>query len=244
MPIRLPWPMSSGRLTVGSEPQRAGPAEVDPVQPAIDLKRFAQPSRAPRQISQARSTPRFRSMIATPMVGSIALIRTPAPMPSRLARDVEHERDAIGEIDIGVPALEEKRAVARGDAAIGVTRGIADPVGLGRSTWRPPAAPSARVRTSILPRRKRARSAVSTGISARSSTRRAAPLPRSLSSHSLDPLRPRRPRFERVGEVLGLAGDLAVRELHDAHRIGRPAVVGRGWIPSPRGRPRRRCVEP
>src|SRR5271165_5815348 len=93
------------------------------------------------------------------------------------------------------------------------------------STMRPPAAPSASTRTSILPTRKRASSAVSTGISARSSTRGvAAAAP--ISSHSLDPLRARRPGFERVGEVLGLAGHLAIPELHDAHRIGRPAVIG------------------
>src|SRR6185437_16824646 len=51
--------------------------------------------------------------------------------PRPLARDIEHERDAIGEIDISVSALEEKRAIARGHAAIGVTRGVADDIGLG-----------------------------------------------------------------------------------------------------------------
>src|SRR5450755_505341 len=92
------------------------------------------------------------------------------------------------------------------------------------STMRPPAAPSANVRTSSLPMRKRASWAVSTGSSARSSTRGrtiAAP----ISSRSLDPLRARRSGLERVGKVLGLAGHLAILELHDAHRIGRPAVI-------------------
>src|SRR5271170_3803262 len=89
---------------------------------------------------------------------------------------------------------------------------------------RPPAAPSASIRTSILPMRKRASSAVSTGSSDRSSTPgRAAVAP--ISSHSLNPSRPRRSRLERVGKVLGLAGDLAIQELHDAYRIGRPAVI-------------------
>src|SRR5271166_1843201 len=89
---------------------------------------------------------------------------------------------------------------------------------------RPPAMPSACIRTSILPMRKRASSAVSTGSSARSSTRgRAIVAP--ISSHSLNPTRARGPGFERVGKVLGLAGHLPIQELHDAHRIGRPAVI-------------------
>src|ERR1700722_18715750 len=39
------------RLTVGSEPQRAGLTKVDPIQPAIDRQGCAQPSRSPRQVS-------------------------------------------------------------------------------------------------------------------------------------------------------------------------------------------------
>src|SRR5271155_6127200 len=93
------------------------------------------------------------------------------------------------------------------------------------STMRPPATPSASIRTSILPMRKRASSPVSTGISARSSTRgRATVGP--ISFHSLNPTRARGSGFERVGKVLGLAGHFAILELHDAQRIGRPAVIG------------------
>src|SRR5271169_4336522 len=92
------------------------------------------------------------------------------------------------------------------------------------STMRPPATPSASVRTSILPTRKRASSAVSTGISARSSTRgRRTVAP--VSCHSLNPTRARGSGLERVGKVLGLAGDLAIEKLLDAHRIGQPAVI-------------------
>jgi hypothetical protein len=72
--------------------------------------------------------------------------------------------------------------------------------------------------------RKRASWAVSTGISARSSTRgrtNVAP----ILSHSLNPTRARGSRFERGGKVLGLAGHLAIQELHEAHRTGRPAVI-------------------
>src|SRR5271165_6299650 len=89
---------------------------------------------------------------------------------------------------------------------------------------RPPATPSDSIRTSILPMRKRASWAVSTGSSARSSARGGATVA-PISSHSLNPTRARGSRLERVGKVLGLAGHLAIQELHDAHRIGRSAVI-------------------
>jgi hypothetical protein len=38
-------------------------------------------------------------------------------------------------------------------------------------------------------------------------------------------MRARRSGLERIGEVLGLAGHLAIEELHEAHRIGRLAVI-------------------
>src|SRR5271165_1491172 len=47
-----------------------------------------------------------------------------------------------------------------------------------------------------------------------------------ISPHPLNPLRARRSWLERVAKVLGLAGHLAIPELHDAHRIRRLAVIG------------------
>src|SRR3954447_7095539 len=92
------------------------------------------------------------------------------------------------------------------------------------STMRPPATPSASIRTSILPMRKRASWMVSTGISPRSSTHgRTTVAP--ISSHPLNQVRARRSGLEGVAKVLGLAGHLAIQELHDAHRIGRLAVI-------------------
>src|SRR5271163_2525869 len=100
------------------------------------------------------------------------------------------------------------------------------------STMRPPATPSGSVRTSTFPRRKRARSTVSTGISARSNGRgRVAGAP--ISRHSLDPLRARRPGLEGIGKVLSLARDLAIHELHDAHCVGRSAVIGQDELRDP-----------
>ena len=119
-------------------------------------------------------------------------------------------------------ALEEERTIARGHAAIGVTRGITDSYA-SVSTIRPATTPSATVRTSILPIRKRASPVVSTGISARSTRGRSTvdgdfiPFARSLGRAHVG--------LEWVGEVLGLAGHLAIQELHDAHRIGRLTVI-------------------
>src|SRR5271165_3784783 len=93
------------------------------------------------------------------------------------------------------------------------------------STMRPPATPSAKTRTSILPMRKRASWALSTGISPRSS-RRGGAIVVSISSHSLNQMGARRSGLERVAKVLGLAGHPAIQELHDAHRVGRLAVIG------------------
>jgi hypothetical protein len=47
-----------------------------------------------------------------------------------------------------------------------------------------------------------------------------------VSGHPLDPLRTRRPRLERIAEILGLAGHLSIEELHDAHGVRRPPIIG------------------
>jgi hypothetical protein len=41
----------------------------------------------------------------------------------------------------------------------------------------------------------------------------------------VDQVRPRRPRLERIAEVLRLAGDLSVAEFHDADGVRRHAVI-------------------
>src|SRR5271166_3101064 len=94
-----------------------------------------------------------------------------------------------------------------------MTRGVADAICLGLDDAAA-ATPSANTRTSILPMRKRASWAVSTGISVRSSTRGRA-IVVSTSSHSLDQMGARRSGLERLAEVLGLAGHPAIQELRD-----------------------------
>src|SRR3954453_17675270 len=54
-----------------------------------------------------------------------------------------------------------------------------------------------------------------------------------VSGHPLDPLRARRPRLERIAEILGLAGHLPLTELHDAHGVGRPPVIGQNIFSDP-----------
>src|SRR5271170_6910035 len=118
------------RLTIRSEPQRAGLTEVDPVEPAINLQGRAQPSGAPRQVSHS-----FGAAISLHDRDAKGWLDRPdqnaRTHAGRLARDVQHERDAKSEIDICVPALEEECTIALGDAAIGMTRGVADSICLG-----------------------------------------------------------------------------------------------------------------
>ena len=118
------------RLTIGSEPQRAGSAKVGSVQSAIDLQCLAQPSWAPREVSQpfgaaiSRHDPDAQSWLdcADQDARSYA---------GRLARDVQHERGPISEIDVSVPVREEECSIARCHAAPGVAGGIADLIRLG-----------------------------------------------------------------------------------------------------------------
>src|SRR5271166_778186 len=83
------------RLTVRSEPQRARLTEVDPVQPAINPQGFAQPSRAPRQVSYT-----LGAAVSLHDCDADGRLDRPGQnaraQAGRLARDVQHERAAIG----------------------------------------------------------------------------------------------------------------------------------------------------
>src|SRR3954464_1308987 len=54
-----------------------------------------------------------------------------------------------------------------------------------------------------------------------------------VSGHTLDPFGARRPRLERIGEILGLAGHLPPDEFHDAHGVRRPPVIGQDIFSDP-----------
>jgi hypothetical protein len=47
---------------------------------------------------------------------------------------------------------------------------------------------------------------------------------RQPSFHAFDPLSPRRPRLERIAEVLGLVDHFSVLEFHDADRVERQSI--------------------
>src|ERR1700757_4369211 len=55
-----------------------------------------------------------------------------------------------------------------------------------------------------------------------------------LSFHSFDPLSPRRPRLERVAEVLRLADHLPALEFHDADRVERLPVIRQDEFADPK----------
>src|SRR6516164_6545727 len=58
-------------------------------------------------------------------------------------------------------------------------------------------------------------------------------MPGSVSGHPLDPLSTRRSRLKRIAEVLGLASHLPVSELHDAHGVRWPTVIGQDKFGNP-----------
>ncbi len=119
----------AGGAAVRSEPERAGLTQVDAVQSAVDLQCGAEAARAACQVSQPHGAAIL--LHERDAVGGFDRPDQNAGADIRcFARDVEHERDAISEIDVGVPAFEEQRAVARGDAPVGMAGGVADRISL------------------------------------------------------------------------------------------------------------------
>ena len=103
-----------------------------------------------------------------------------------------------------------------------MSRGVPDAVGLGFDY--PSARHALRQRPyDHLANKSTGELTVSTGNSARSSTRGFGAAP--ISPNGLDPGCARGTRLEGIGKVLCFASDLAITELHHAHRIGRLAVV-------------------
>lgn len=120
----------AGCMVVVREPERAFPAKVEPVERAIDPERLGKPSRSSRQVAQALGSP-----IALHDRDSFERFERPdqdaGANALRLARNIQHPGNAVGEIDIGVAALEEERAIARRHAPVGMSRRIADDIRLG-----------------------------------------------------------------------------------------------------------------
>ena len=124
------WVDWGGLLVVGSEPERAFPAKVEAIQRAVDPQGGGEPPGSARQIAEA--------LDAAPLPhdrNAVQRLQRPdqdtGADARRLARHVQHEGGAVGQVDIGVAALEKQRAVARGHPAIGVPGGVAHDIGLG-----------------------------------------------------------------------------------------------------------------
>src|SRR5271168_2372361 len=57
--------------------------------------------------------------------------------------------------------------------------------------------------------------------------------PRPYIEQTNPSLRARRPRLERIAEILGLASHLSIKELHDAHGVRPPPVIGQDIFSDP-----------
>ena len=134
MPILTLSPISLLPISPGSWPSRAShkglPTKVQPIERPIDPQRLGEPSWASRKIAQA-----LGSAIVCHDRDPFERLERPdqdaGADPRRLARDIQHPGNAVGEIDIGVATLEKERTIARRHAPIGVPGGVADDIGLG-----------------------------------------------------------------------------------------------------------------
>ena len=223
MPILTLSPISPADpariMRVARQPKRALLAKVEAIERTIDPERLGEPARTSREIPQGldASIPPHDGQAFD---GFERPNQDAGADSGRLARHIQHEGDAVGEVNVGMSALEKQRAIARRHAPVGVPGGVADTIGLGLDDA------AARRAFGQLPHEELANEkAGERGRVDRQRRAEARPC-RRPGSHPLDQMRARRPGLERIAEILRLAGDLAVAELHDADRVGRPPVIG------------------
>src|SRR5262249_51799578 len=112
------------RVGGDAQPERAGGTKVQPVQPPVDVHRGGQPARPPGQVDLAigatQPTHGFDPLqgLECPEQDAGADART-------LPANVERVPTAVDEVDVGVAALQEERAVARRLPPICMSRSIA-----------------------------------------------------------------------------------------------------------------------
>ncbi len=118
------------RSTVVSDPQASAPAQVQPVVPQVDAQGFAQAPRPARQVAQTRGVAGALHVRNAGywFEGAQQDAGTDA---GSFARNVEHIRGAIAQVDIGMTGFQKKGAVARGHAAERMTGRIGLEIGLG-----------------------------------------------------------------------------------------------------------------
>ena len=75
--------------------------------------------------------PRFSRMIEMLSSGSIARIRTPAPIPGISLETFNIYELTVGEINIGVPMFEKQRTTTLCYPPIGMSGGVTDDIRLG-----------------------------------------------------------------------------------------------------------------
>ena len=114
-------------MITASEPKRAFPAEIEPIEPTINPQCCGEPSWSSRQVAQ----PLNLTVLLHDRDAVARLERSDedaSPNPRYLARDVQHVCAAVDEVHIGLPALEKERLIPRRDPAIGVSGGVADDI--------------------------------------------------------------------------------------------------------------------
>ncbi len=126
------FPRRSRPAPARRAPAKAGPSRQRSSPSSERSIRSAWASRpGPRARSRRRSTPRLRRMIATPSTRLERPDQDAGADSRRLARHIQHPGDAVGQINVGVAALEKERAIARRHPPIGVPGGVADDISLG-----------------------------------------------------------------------------------------------------------------
>jgi hypothetical protein len=114
----------------GAKPERAGRAKIHPIDTPVDTERGGQAAGAAREITKYRGA----AMTAHQFNPFDRLDRAQKHSGAHtglLTRNIQHERRAVDEINVGATVLEEKRAIARRLAAGGVAGGIAGEIGFG-----------------------------------------------------------------------------------------------------------------
>src|SRR6185436_13061532 len=150
---------------LGAEPQRAARAQVNAVETAIDVHGFRQPAGAARKVGEAMHA--AAGLHDRHAIDRLERAQEHASADAwTLPRHVDAKMHAVDEVDVGVAAAQEQRAIPIRLADVGMAAGVTGDVGLGFDDA-PARGPAGASRTSVLPMRKHASEAVSTGNSAR-----------------------------------------------------------------------------
>jgi len=123
-------PDFTGFVVTVSEPQRTFAAKIDCIEATINPQRRGESSWSSRQVTQA-----LDAAISPHDRDAFEWFERPdqdaGSDPGHLARDIQHVRGAVGEINIGVPRFEKQRTITPSHPPVGVPGGVADDISLG-----------------------------------------------------------------------------------------------------------------